>query len=246
MEKANFFWKGELTKIEIASIKSFIKNGFEVNLWSYQNHKIEGAISRDARTLMEERDIEMQNEILGKTTIAAFSDLLRYKILSQETGWWFDCDCICLKNESKFKELRESIGKNRILIGMHSSDSKMLAANGVMYLDKQTASDLAEKCVALLEEHNYSLPKWGMSGPSLVDDYLIENSLLEHTVPYNYFYEISYDEVDMFYDKNKFNESMRRIKNSYLTHVWDTYLIANKIDKNNPPSGSLLDYITRN
>lgn len=246
MERANFFWKGKLTKVELASITSFVKNGFEVNFWSYENHYIEGATSKDANLIMKDRDIEMQNEILGKTTIAAFSDLLRYKILSQEEGWWFDSDCICLKNESKFKELRETAGKNKVLVGLHVCDGKILAANGAMYLSKQIATNLAQECISILEEHNYSLPKWGMTGPTLVDRYLVENDLLHHTVPYGYFYEIGYDEVSMFYDKEKFNDSMRRIKNSYITHVWDTHLIANQIDKNNPPDGSLLDYLIKN
>ena len=34
---ANFFWAGSLTDYEAASINSFVKNRFLVNLWTYNN-----------------------------------------------------------------------------------------------------------------------------------------------------------------------------------------------------------------
>ena len=35
---ANFFWMGELTNYELANVSSFVKNGFEVKVWTYDSN----------------------------------------------------------------------------------------------------------------------------------------------------------------------------------------------------------------
>ena len=35
--QANFFWIGNLSNYEILTLKSYISNGFDVKLWTYEN-----------------------------------------------------------------------------------------------------------------------------------------------------------------------------------------------------------------
>jgi hypothetical protein len=46
--------------------------------------------------------------------------------------------------------------------------------------------------------------------------------------------------MNLFLKKERLQEAKERIKNSYITHVWNTLFKNLNIDKNNPEEGSLL------
>lgn len=84
---------GTLSKMEVLSIKSFIENGNEYHLYTYDNVKNipKGTIIKDG------------NEIISKEYIfkycngsySAFSNLFRFCLLHKKGNFWVDTDIIC-------------------------------------------------------------------------------------------------------------------------------------------------------
>jgi len=241
-EVANFFWHGPISKLEIMCIKSFVNKGFHVKLWSYNNIQIDGVESCDAKLILDETLLYAYSQPFNgiiKKSLAAFSDIFRYKLLSQYPGWWFDTDCYCLKDSSHFESLR----KNASIIAAYQ-DTEINGAT--LYLSKPIASDLLNIAQNICNEHNNNLPFWGIIGPNLMTKFVEKNSLQNEICESNYFYPIHYKESYKLLDAKYKDEVTMRIKNSYLIHLWDSMLINNyNLDKNNFPCNSFLDQLSK-
>ena len=238
-EIAHFFWHGQLSKLEIGCIKSFIKHGFQVKVWSYNGLKIPGAESCDARLVLPESHITKYSQGESKSpSLAAFSDVFRYKLLYDYGGWWFDTDCVCLKDSSEFTELR----KNKPIVAGYQTLTSI--AVGVLYLEKSISAEITTKIDAMLEQHNYHLPVWGSIGPKLVTIYINDNNLSNHISDMSAFYPIHWDDARILLDPNKLDEVLEIIDGSYIIHVWDSILVNKmQLDKNKPPKGSFLHHV---
>lgn len=101
----NGLWIGEeLSKIELLTINSFIKNGHEFILWTYGPIKTrlpKELTLRDANEILPASRIfrykYMNTFGHGKGSVSGFSDIFRYKLLHDKGGWWTDMDITCLK-----------------------------------------------------------------------------------------------------------------------------------------------------
>jgi hypothetical protein len=243
-EIANMFWHGELSKLEIICIKSFVKNGFDVKLWSYNNLEVEGAESCDARLILPEEHLtkykqthfnsEANDESFS--SIAVFSDVFRYNVVHKIGGWWFDCDCFCLKNSKHYKELRK--GK-KIIVGLQES-AIVNVASGVFFSTKEIANKMVDELDILLNQYQNNFPKWGMVGPNFISNFTQKHKLQNGIVGIDKFYAIECDEINFYLDKSLKESAKSIIKNSLLTHIWDAK-IKYVIDKNNFPKNSLLE-----
>jgi hypothetical protein len=241
MEIANIFWHGELTKLEIATVKSYINHGFKVKLWSYTNLQIDGAESCNANEVLPDHkmfevvDSKINGNVLKKSKATTFSDMFRYYLLKNNEGWWFDADAICLKNSEEFKKLREK----EIVAGYLEKGYPQIA-NGVLHMNNQ----LCKSLVNHFEDFNNSdstNDTWGHYGPSYITKFLNDYGLIDQVLPYSVFYAINWNEFDLFTDWQLINRGKEMIKNSYITHVWNTEFELRGLDKNNPPIGSLLE-----
>ena len=88
-------WVGsKLSRMEYYSIKSFLKVGYQVELYVYEDveNVPQGTIIKDANLVLNIDDI-----FLLKQSFLPFSDIWRYKFLFEFGGIWFDLDMICLK-----------------------------------------------------------------------------------------------------------------------------------------------------
>jgi hypothetical protein len=238
-ELAHFFWHGEISKLESNCIKSFVKNNFNVKLWSYTNIKIDGAESCDARLILPEEHLtkyqqNFSNKIMGPS-LAAFGDAFRYDVIYKYGGWWFDTDCYCLVDQIKFRELRE--GRD-LVAGFEYSN---YIASGIFYAKKRAAKILVNNLNKVCEKYNYNFPGWGAIGPRLfTETFLHANHPSVLILPPYVFYAILWNEMNLFLKKERLQEAKERIKDSYITHVWNTLFKNLNIDKNNPEEGSLL------
>ena len=101
----NSLWIGNsLSKIELLTLYSFIKQGHTFHLWTYEkltNELPEGVIIEDANKILPREAIFFYNHINkyghGKGSVSGFSDIFRYKLLYEKGGWWVDMDVTCLK-----------------------------------------------------------------------------------------------------------------------------------------------------
>jgi mannosyltransferase OCH1-like enzyme len=239
-EIANFFWYGELSKFEKACITSFVKNNFEVYLWSYNNLSVPGAISRDAKEIFPEEDVfkyKINSSVYDSkhASIAIFSDIFRYKILELYGGWWFDSDCYCLKDQNEFKKLRD---KKKLVLGLESVG--YLAGNGLIWADKSVSTIISNNAEKLCKDLNYQIPYWGITGPGLVTETAIKLNLESSILPINYFFSIQINQDYLYTDPKHIEFAKSLIKDSFVTHIWKIRWKSRNIDKNNPPTNTLL------
>ena len=108
---ANFFWdKKKITLFEYCYLKSFLKNNFKVNVYSFEKIKLPKNVNlKDASRILKK--IEMKKFIHQgvKSCPAAFADKFRIELMKKTKGWWFDMDILCLKKASEFKKLELSL-----------------------------------------------------------------------------------------------------------------------------------------
>ena len=243
-EIANFFWDGEMTKLEKACIKSFIDHNFDVKLWSYTGLGLDSAESCDANLIVDKQlinhlDQSFRQGELQKARVTAFSDLFRYNLVSKFNGWWFDADCYCLKDESYYKELRKDKKVTSAFI-----EKGQTVAVGAFYIDKDLANVLLEDFQSFIESNKQG--EWGVFGPDFFTNFVQKHDLVDDILFKKVFYEIHWSEFHYFTNPELVTTSKQRLKDSYLTHIWNTEFSLRYLDKNNPSKGSLLDELYTN
>lgn len=99
-------WIGStLSKMELLTLKSFIRHGHEFHLWAYDRIETplpDGVVLEDAGEILPQSRITRKAEVdpetgVGKGSVSPFSDLFRYKLLYEKGGYWVDMDVTCLK-----------------------------------------------------------------------------------------------------------------------------------------------------
>lgn len=236
-EIANFFWHGNpLSLYEISCLTSFVKHNWEVRLWTFGGIQAPpGVLLCDADQFFKVEDIQtfVQKKKVG--CLAAFSDAFRYSVLERDGGWWFDTDCVCLKDQSYFSNL--SADKN-IIAGYESSE----VINGaVLNIPNKTILLSTKKLLNEILEIRNRRVGWGEIGPRLITQivkvYNLENEILSS----EYFYPVTPKQALMALDADKLNELTIRSKNSYVYHYWSEMISRAGVNKNIlPPAGSFL------
>ena len=86
---------GELSNLEILSMKSFLHNNHNYYLYTYNNipNVPEGVIVKDGNDILPESEIFRYKN----GSVSAFSNVFRYKMIFDKGGYWVDTDLICLK-----------------------------------------------------------------------------------------------------------------------------------------------------
>lgn len=244
-EIAHFFWHGQIRKLEQVCITSFVKQGFDVKLWSYTGIQVPDAESCDARIILPEEHLgKYQHQHFSikdgsKSTyasIAAFADVFRLHVIEKFGGWWFDTDCYCLRPAEDFVTLRAD---KPLLAGLQDSQGQSVA-NGVMYANKNTATKLIQTADQICQQHNYNFPHWGLLGPYMLSNFVQINDLAHCVVSIDKFYAIEGKDFDLFVDPEKKSLGQALIKNSYLSHVWNSMADLYNVSVDHAPTGSLL------
>jgi hypothetical protein len=104
----NGLWVGSrLSRMELLTLHSFTAHGHRFRLWLYsplENPATEipaGVEFADANDVILEAQVfryRHSNQFgHGKGSLAGFSDVFRYRMLSLYGGWWVDMDVTCLK-----------------------------------------------------------------------------------------------------------------------------------------------------
>jgi len=93
------FWHGPaLGPLRQACLASFIAQGHRFDLYTYAPVAVPSGINlRNAAEIIPLSDVfYYDNPLSGKPDIGPYSDLFRFKLLSERGGWWSDVDAICL------------------------------------------------------------------------------------------------------------------------------------------------------
>lgn len=92
-------WIGpSLSNLEKLSISSFIKNGHDFHLYTYE--PVEGippgTTLKDGNDILSEKEIfSYSNTNAGKSSVSAFSNLFRFMLLYLKGNYWVDTDMVC-------------------------------------------------------------------------------------------------------------------------------------------------------
>lgn len=243
MEIANFFWDGEMSNLEKNCIKSFVKNGFKVKLWSYNGLILDGVESCDANLVLDKNYISNNpikqyhdNISIEKCNMAAFSDIFRFTLITKYGGWWFDTDCFCLKNVNEYTKIKS----NHDLVSFY--EEKDSIACGVFYLKKDTifSNLIIEEFNQLMEMEKDTVSIWATFGPKFLTNFINKYNLLDSIFDTSHCYSIHYSDVDLMLYPKHLETAIDKTKDSLLTHIWTATFPQKQIDKNNPIEGSFL------
>lgn len=236
-EKAHFFWHGPpLSIYEIFCIRSFLKNNFDVHLWTFEHiNAPSGVVLENAGRFYSRDYIQTLTQAGVKGSLPSFASAFRLELLSEVDGWWFDTDCFCLRDQSDFKNLAES---RQITAGWE--DEKQIN-NGVLHFGDK---DIAKKAKILRDEivnyRNKNL-EWGDIGPRLITMLVKNNNLEEDILDTNFFYPEHYTRALDALDPEKTKLLFKKTEDSYLYHYWNEIFRRNNVDKSIlPPTGSYL------
>ena len=245
--QANFFWIGSLSNYEILTLKSYINNGFKVKLWTYENmipniNIINGLDLKieNAEKILEKNLIYKFSQGKQKASPASFANLFRLHLMVKEGGWWFDLDCVCLKNVEEFIQLAEN---SEFVLG---AEYKNYIGNSVMYFkNKKIAYKLIKEINFEINKNNYNF-YWGQIGPDLITKYFFNNNLMDLVFEKKYFYNTEAKDFKYFLkSKNGFKNIMiEKHIQSYTCHFWNEMFKKFSYNKNYmPPKNSYLDQL---
>ena len=229
---ANFFWdKNNISIYEYAFLNSFIKNDFEVNVYSFNNLNLpKKAKLKDASLILKKS--EMKKFVHAGTTgcPAAFADKFRIELMKLNNGWWFDMDILCLKKSSAFKKLE----KKKIVVGLETDE---YVNNAVLKISDRNLLKIISKEILT---KGYSL-KWGDIGPKLITRILRREGRFSEALGKQYFYPINYKNFNYLLLPKYYKKAKKICEKSFTVHNYNQILNRFGIPKNIlPPKGSYL------
>ena len=238
--EANFFWSGDLSIYELANFKSFKENGFIVNVWIYLNeektnlNEFQEFNVKDASEILDISMLKKFTQGNQKANLSSFSNIFRFQLLKKYGGWWFDADCICLKNVDEFIKLAN---ENEFVIGREHED---YTGSSVLFFNETNILDtIVKEAWGKIEEKDFNF-FWGEIGPDLISEIFLRDNLMTATFDESYFYKISADKFYLLFD-NKNIHIEEYLNESYVCHYWNEMLNRSLIKKDTlPPEGSYM------
>jgi hypothetical protein len=101
MDPIQMLWvRGDFSRMEQLSVRSFLAQGHPVILYSYDppSNVPAGAEVRDARDIVDEKLAPgVRGSLFGRGTYGVFSDYFRYRLLDSKGGWWADLDVVATR-----------------------------------------------------------------------------------------------------------------------------------------------------
>ncbi len=211
-------WIGKLSIMETLSIKSFLKNGHEYHLYTYDPIDApEGCIVKNGEEILPRDRIFKYGPAAGqgKGSFSGFSNVFRYQLLFKKGGYWVDSDIVCLKPFDFGHYVFASEMKNPGEISLASCVIKAPAY-----------SNFAKTCLEICSEKRNENLKWGEIGPDLVKHSVKENDLDKYVQPVSTFCPVNYFEIDNLI-KPGYN-----LETYYAVHLWNEMWRRKNYDKN--------------
>ena len=211
-------WIGsELSRMEVLSIRSFLKNGHEYHLYVYDDVKNipRGTVVKDGAEILSPSRVFQYKE---HKSYSGFSNLFRYKLLLEKGGWWVDSDLVCIK---PFDFADDYVFSSEFSCGqqyINCGAIKVPAGSEVVKFVWETArAKDPDKLV------------WGEIGPKLLGKAVREFSLQEYVREPEVFCPIGYADCAAILDPKislEFDEA------TYAIHLWNEIWRRNGLDKN--------------
>lgn len=170
--QTHMFWAyGNFSNVEKITAKSFVKNGYQLNVWTYGDisNVPSGASVKDAREILPE---PLYFE-LPSGSCAPFSDYFRYSVLNKVGGMWVDTDVISLKMISVPPEPflvteRTQKGIKRVVKDILGRKASSQICNNVIFNPIPTPGNMIDLAYLYAERFPKEKVQWGELGPALL------------------------------------------------------------------------------
>jgi mannosyltransferase OCH1-like enzyme len=207
-------WIGPtLSVMEKLSITSFLRNGHEYHLYTYNElpDVPAGTIIKDATEILPASAIFQYKD---RPSYAGFANYFRYKLLLERGGWWADTDVVCLR---PFDFPDEHVFSSELSSGVQ------FVASCVIKAPKQ--SEVMAYAWSVCQAKVPGKLVWGETGPKLMCEVVKEHQLDKFQKPYYTFCPVS--------EWRKILEPQVAIHPAaYAIHLWnEEWRLANQ-DKN--------------
>ena len=221
------FWHGSgLSIYEKFCIRSFVRHGHEVEVYSYSQIEVpEGAVLMDAQKILPEGRLFYDGAGEGKGGLGAFSDLFRYKLLAEKGGIWADSDLLCMKPLNDLPDA--CVGQQ----------DKQLINNALIKLppNHKLSIDLYERA-SKIGVNKF----WGQIGPHLITKVVQEYDDVV-VMPREAFYPIHFQETWKLVTPGHRTICNTLTNESYTVHWWNEVMRRIGVPKSKlPPENSFL------
>lgn len=225
-------WIGpELSKLEQLCLKSFIDNGHEFHLYTYENvdNVPDGVIIKDGNEILNKSEIFTYKN----GSVSAFSNLFRFTMLYKKGGYWADTDLLCVKpfkfNEDFVisSEPNDRYTENRINAGLLKFKKGSQEALEGMNIQKEQKRAILEGKVT-----------WS-SGPKTVTQIVNKYNLHKYVLPWRGICSCAWNHYGTIFKSNiKSNKAIIDTisdipEEMICIHLWNEILRRNGINKNN-------------
>jgi hypothetical protein len=223
------FWFGEMSPYQRLCMKSFVDYGHKYILYAYQALEVPAGVElQDANQIAPQSSMFWYGPKagVGRGSVAAFSNIIRYRLLHEFGEWWVDADVVCLS---------EKLPEADIVLGWE--DDKILG-NAILKFPKRYA--MIEQAIQAAERLGADL-EWGETGPLLMTALMKQNDLLEKVSSTAECYPISSADALQLLAPAFRDHVRQKTKTVPLLHTWNEILRRAGIFKwMAPPAGSFM------
>lgn len=230
------FWHGgPLSPYEALCLTSFVQHGHAVELFTYDPGLAvpAGVTRRDAAEILPEDRVYFYRNGLGRGSVAGFTNLFRYLLLTREEGWWVDTDVLCLASD---------LPQGPAYFAWEGPDHG-LVGNAILLLppdDPLLRDMLAEK-----SDFNPENP-WGTSGPVLLTKALRRAGRLGEAAEPRGAYPWHFAPAFAVFDPDRAEEVAAATQGASMQHLWNQMFRCGGLNPLlAPPEGSYLDRLCR-
>jgi len=227
----NSLWIGRIGPLEQLSLRSFVRHGYQVRLWTYGELQITmpGVSVMNANDILPAALIP-EFRYSNSSSFSAFSNVFRYKLLADHGGIWVDLDNVCLKSRDVSAEYVFPSLSSRYHLGRETSQFGGVEIDS-WFIKSPINSPMMRYCFSKSYQYKGKMPKWGTLGPVLLNEAVRRFDLLPfantHFMPINWQHAHRYF-ADDFWFRNLF--SLFRLR-SWTAHLYRETLRAKNLLK---------------
>ncbi|HEU5240270.1 MAG TPA: glycosyltransferase [Pyrinomonadaceae bacterium] len=211
-------WIGpELSLMEQLSIGSFLKNGHEYHLYTYDDlgNVPAGTVLKDANEILPRAQIFQYTH---QPSYAGFSNFFRYKLLLERGGWWVDSDVVCV---------RPFDFPDEFVLASERCDGREVVTSGI--IKAPSGSQAMAYAWNICQSKEPAQLMWGETGPKLLAEVAGQFSLHSYVKSHETFCPLGYDQWREILEPDT-DESL--FEASYSVHLWNEMWRAAGQNKN--------------
>jgi hypothetical protein len=228
------FWQGPLDPLIYSCMASFPHVGARLRVYSYDPacEVPSGVELADARAICPNETLVGRYIADGKSSLAKFSDLFRYRMIWQTGLCWVDTDMLCLR--------RPDFSSSPVVFGRQLESSHSWSINcAVLKLPPRhpILRDLIKRAAAVVDIDQ----PWGIIGPALLTELARKHRIDHHARQLHAFYPVPSDDCWKPLLPEACSDIRAATRDADFLHLWHESFRRYGMDKwAAPPPGSFL------